>query len=443
MTASRQARTLWPGESHAFAYMAQPRSEKSPRIVLTTANALTQKNAPSATLGAMAWNLAPGNRASMDTLAGWLAANGFERVSTVRERGEFAVRGGILDLFAPGRGEPVRLDFFGDTLETIRSFDPATQRTLAQVKRLELSPMSEVVLTPDTISRFRKAYVARFGAATRDDALYQAVSEGRRFTGMEHWLPLFHEHLEPVFHLFSDFHLAVDYHLEEAASARYEQVCDHYEARKAALGETPDGAPYKPVEPDTLYVSPREVAIALSGLQATVVSPFVPPDAAGRRIIDLEGRRGRSFATERSSGVNVFEAVANHAADERARGQAVVIASWTTGARDRMRQVLAEHGMDRTALVDNFAQVQNLEKGRTALAVLPMEEGFSLPGITFIAEQDILGDRLVRRTTRKRKAGDFIAEASALSEGDIVVHVEHGIGALRRAEDDHGGRRAA
>ena len=242
------------------------------------------------------------------------------------------------------------------------------------------------------------------------------MCEGRRFAGMEHWLPLFHENLEPVFHLFSDFHLAVDHHLEEAASARYEQVCDHYEARKAALGETQDGAPYKPVEPDTLYVSPREIAIALSGLQATVVSPFVPPDAAGRRIIDLEGRKGRSFATERSSGVNVFEAVANHAADERARGQSVVIASWTTGARDRMRQVLAEHGMDRTALVDNFAQVQDLEKGRTALAVLPMEEGFALPGITFIAEQDILGDRLVRRTARKRKAGDFIAEASALSK---------------------------
>ncbi len=161
----------------AFGQLAMPRDASRPRIVLTTANALTQRNAPSGTLGAMAMHLAPGNRASMDHLAGWLSANGFERVATVRERGEFAVRGGILDLFAPGRGDPVRLDFFGDTLETIRTFDPATQRTLSQIKSISLSPMSEVVLTPDAISRFRKAYILPI---RRGDARGCAVPGGER-----------------------------------------------------------------------------------------------------------------------------------------------------------------------------------------------------------------------------------------------------------------------
>ncbi len=98
--------------------------------------------------------------------------------------GEFAVRGGILDVYVPGSGEPLRLDFFGDTLEAIRSFDPASQRTIGQVRSLDLNPMSEVSLTPETISHFRKQYLSLFGAATRDDALYQAVSEGRRYAGM-------------------------------------------------------------------------------------------------------------------------------------------------------------------------------------------------------------------------------------------------------------------
>ncbi len=109
----------------------------------------------------------------MDDIASRLERNGFDRVATVREVGEYAVRGGILDVFVPGTEEPVRLDFFGDALESIRSFDPASQRTTGQIRSLDLNPMSEVTLTPDTISRFRKNYLSAFGAATRDDALYR------------------------------------------------------------------------------------------------------------------------------------------------------------------------------------------------------------------------------------------------------------------------------
>ena len=117
----------------------------------------------------------------------------------MREAGDYAVRGGILDLFAPGMDEPVRLDFFGDTLESIRVFDPETQRTTAELRALDLVPMAEFQLTSDTIRLFRTGYVAAFGAAAPDDVLYEAVSEGRRDAGMEHWLPLFHKQMETLF----------------------------------------------------------------------------------------------------------------------------------------------------------------------------------------------------------------------------------------------------
>src|SRR5690606_27899753 len=107
-----------------------------------------------------------------------LERSGFERVPTVRDVGQFAIRGGILDLFVPGAEDALRLDFFGDTLESIRAFDVATQRTSGQRTGLRLHPMSEVVLSPETISRFRRAYIEAFGAPSRDDALYAAVSEG-------------------------------------------------------------------------------------------------------------------------------------------------------------------------------------------------------------------------------------------------------------------------
>ena len=183
----------------ALARLARPDAGSRPAVILTTVNAVLQRVPARSTVASQSFSAAPGNLLRMDDVMRWLELNGFLRGSTVREPGEYAVRGGIVDLFAPGMDAPVRLDFFGDTLESIRSFDPETQRTSGQLRKLELVAVAEFQLTPETIARFRKEYLARFGAARRDDLLYEAVSEGRRHPGMEHWLPLFHERLETLF----------------------------------------------------------------------------------------------------------------------------------------------------------------------------------------------------------------------------------------------------
>ena len=138
-------------------------------------------------------------RRARATASGWTTwrsgceTNGYARASTVREVGDYATRGGILDLYPPGAPAPIRLDFFGDTLESIRTFDPETQRSVGQLRSLDLVPMSEARLTTETIRRFRQAYAAEFGAPAPNDELYAAVSEGRRAIGLEHWLPLLYE----------------------------------------------------------------------------------------------------------------------------------------------------------------------------------------------------------------------------------------------------------
>ncbi|MDQ4060702.1 MAG: transcription-repair coupling factor, partial [Pseudomonadota bacterium] len=134
-------------------------SSPAPLVLLTTVNAIVQCVPPRALMSGESFAAAPGNRVDMDRLVHWLEGKGYLRTSTVRETGEYAVRGGILDLFAPGTEAPVRLDFFGDTLESIRSFDPESQRTTGQLRRLELLPMSEVLLSPEAITRFRQGYV--------------------------------------------------------------------------------------------------------------------------------------------------------------------------------------------------------------------------------------------------------------------------------------------
>ncbi len=399
-------------------------------VVLTTANALLQRVPPAELIEAQAFRAKPGNQVDMNRLVSRLENSGFERVPTVREVGEFAVRGGILDLYAPGAEEALRLDFFGDTLETIRAFDVASQRTTGQRNSMMLQAMSEVALTPDAISRFRRAYIDAFGAPSRDDALYAAVSEGRRFAGMEHWLPFFYERLETVFDYLPGAPVVFDHLAHESLAERHTLILDHYEARRnQAGGALKEAVPYKPVAPDLMYLSPEEVNAATAEREAIELTPFDATDAGARKVFHAGSRAGRSFAEERADpNVNVFTEAVKHIGDERGAGRRVVIAGWTEGSLDRLGQILAEHHLGNLKRVATLADVAGLETGQAGLAVLQLETGFETDELVVVAEQDILGDRLIRRSKRKKRAADFIAEAASLSSGDIVVHVDHGIG---------------
>ena len=129
----------------------------------------------------------------------FLVRMGFTQSPTVMEPGDYAVRGGIIDIYPPGQSGPVRLDLFGDVLDGARRFDPATQRTTEKLTEVELAPVSEVILDVAAITRFRQNYRIEFGAAGTDDPLYEAVSAGRKHAGVEHWLGFFQDDLETLF----------------------------------------------------------------------------------------------------------------------------------------------------------------------------------------------------------------------------------------------------
>ncbi|MEM6490874.1 MAG: transcription-repair coupling factor, partial [Pseudomonadota bacterium] len=184
-------------------------------ILVTTVAAATQRTPPRATLAGAAIDLAPGSETAFDALTGQLAALGYARADTVHEAGEYAVRGGIVDLFPPGHEEPLRLDFFGDSVETIRRFDPVTQSSAGTLDRLTIKPVEEAPLDDAAIARFRRSYRERFGAGGGSDPLYEAVSAGRRYPGLEHWAPLFHERMETLF----DFAPEASVTLDDGATA--------------------------------------------------------------------------------------------------------------------------------------------------------------------------------------------------------------------------------
>ena len=414
-------------------------SHKShPAIILVTVNAMLQKLAPAETIESLGFSARPGNQLRMDDIAARLERNGFDRVATVREVGEFAVRGGILDVFVPGSEEPVRLDFFGDTLESIRSFDPANQRTIGQVRSLDLNPMSEVTLTPETISRFRKNYLSLFGAATRDDALYAAVSEGRRYAGMEHWLPLFHDRLESVFDYIKGFRLVTDHTVREAAEERAKLIRDYYEARLNSAtpgkGHLAQGTPYKPVPPERLYLGSAEFGASLDAFDPIRITPFAEHGGESRIVMEVKARptprwaKSANEASEEGNRANVFGQAVTYIADKRAAGARVIVSGWSEGSLDRLLQVLNEHGLERLVPVAALKDVDKLKKGEAGTAVLSLEGGFETTDLVIIGEQDILGDRMVRRSKRRKRAADFISEVAGIDEGSVVVHAEHGIG---------------
>ena len=331
----------------ALSRLAWRKEGDKPAVLLTTVNATFQRVPPREAVARQALSAAPGRLLSMASVTQWLELNGFNRAATVREPGDYAVRGGIIDLFAPAIDAPVRLDFFGDTLESIRSFDPETQRTAEDLRALELVPMAEFQLTSDTIRRFRTGYVATFGAAAPDDMLYEAVSEGRRAAGMEHWLPLFHEQMATLFdYLAGTDPIVLEPLAEEAAHERLTQIADYYQARKDALDHPEKGASgavYKPLPPDRLYLAEDEWRARLERVPLARLSPFAAPEDTADAI-DVAARAGRNFAAERSDpNANVFDAVRTHAEALQAAGKRVVVALWSEGSRERMAHVLAEH----------------------------------------------------------------------------------------------------
>ncbi len=395
-------------------------------VLLTTLAAATQRLPAREVLRRSSFSAEVGGRIDSDALRAWLMRMGFAQSPTVTEPGDFAIRGGIIDIFSPGQAGPVRLDLFGDVLDGARRFDPATQRTTEKLARIELAPVSEVQLDEGSIRRFRQAYRAEFGAAGSDDPLYEAVSAGRKHQGLEHWLPFFHERLETLFDYLPEAPVLLDDQLEPARIARWESVNDQYQARLEALTmrKRMDSI-YKPCPAGLLYLD--EAAWQATLAPRRVLQMAALPQPTGLNVLDAGGRIGHSFAAERQSGnVNLFHALADHIKASR-EDKSVIVASYSEGARERLAGLLADEGLAGATEIADWRDVPE-GPGGPYLAVWPLEQGFEAPGLAVISETDVLGERLIRPTRKRRRAENYLTEAQALSAGELVVHVEHGVG---------------
>ncbi|MBO4521520.1 MAG: transcription-repair coupling factor [Alphaproteobacteria bacterium] len=404
------------------------------RIVLTTVNAVLQR-VPPVDFFKTSLSAEAGKSFDEQAFHKFLEKNGYQRTEQVMEAGEYAVRGGIIDVFAPGTPEPLRLDLFGDELETIRTFDPMTQRTTGQIDRFVFKPVSEIALDSEAIARFRTNYRESFGSGV-NDALYESISEGRRFSGMEHWLPLFHDGTDTLFAFLPEAAVSADYQTQEAVSSRLEQIDEFFQARLDAEknGLSEGGFIYHPVPKEQMFLDAKELNRLLAGRAVYRHFPFAAPEEKGNlETLDAGGRAGKDFSAERAvPDANVYDAVRHFIVEERQNKKQVVLTAFSTGSRARIASLLTENGLV-VAEAGTWAEALKIKDG-TPFVVLPLDEGFRTDRLTVVSEADILGDRLVRTVKRKKRGDQFIADVSALNEGDLVVHVDHGIGRYKGLE---------
>ena len=395
------------------------------QLVVTTANAVLQRALTPFRIRESVREFKPGIEIGRESLSLLLQKQGYSRTDTVIDKGEYAVRGSIVDIFPSGMDEALRLDFFGDELESLRTFDPNTQMSTGRLDSHLLLPASEALLDEDSIKRFRGRYREMFGAHATQDPLYEAVSEGRRLAGMEHWLPLFEEKLTTLFdHLGKDDLVVIDQASLAAADERVRDVADYYEQRTAITGQTKGN--YRPLEPDALYLTGGEFKQALASTPAHRATPFDEPESDS--VVSFGFRSGRDFAPERARGDNVYPVLAEYLKTLSKTGKRPLLAAYSMGSRSRIASILEEAGTP-VQLADTWQEALGLSaKGKPAAMVLPIEASFANDEMELLTEQDILGDRLVRRKKKRKDADAFLAELQALSVGDLIVHTEHGIG---------------
>jgi transcription-repair coupling factor (superfamily II helicase) len=393
-------------------------------VLLTTLSASMQRVPAREVLKEAAFSARVDQRVDEKALRDFLVRMGFSQAPTVMEPGDYAIRGGIIDIFPPGDSGPVRLDLFGDVLDGARRFDPVSQRTIEKLDMIELAPVSEVIVDEAAILRFRQNYRIAFGAAGTDDPLYEAVSAGRKHQGIEHWLPFFHDRLEVLFDYLPDAPVTLDDQITPARLSRWEGIADQYETRKIAMAQKGRiDTIYKPVPPEQLYLDDAAWMTAIADRRVVQFHPLA--QASGPGVVDGGGRIGRNFSPERQlENVNLFSALSDHVTAKLANGP-VVVASYSEGARERLDGLLEDEGLLGAVPVTDM---RGVGKHGLHLAVWPLEHGFEAPGLTVISEQDVLGERLGRKQGKRKRAENFLTETQSLAAGDLVVHVDHGIG---------------
>ena len=409
---------------------------RKPMLVVTTVQAMTRKIIRPDNLSNIGgFMVTVGGTLDIENFQKFLVQNGYERTDTVRTTGEFAMRGGILDLWPATFENPVRIDLFGDDVDTIKEFDASSQRSGKKLSELSLNAATEIPMDAESINRFRAEYRALFGTVNHIDPLYEAVTDGRRIDGIEHWQPLFFDKMGTLADYIPNRLASIDHQGHQVFTEAFEHIDDFYDSRITFAKQlVATNKKNKGSEQVIYHPVPVDMAFDVNVEQNwTEFSPFKGEEstaAQGRDFADTRGRPDGDVFGELKKYIASF----NH--------HKIIINAYSDGSRERLKGLLENAGIGDIVSCDDFEAIKKTPRDKTTMVTLPLARGFTNDQFVVITEQDILGDRLVRKAKKSKKADAFLREVSSLNAGDYVVHVEHGIGKFEGLETlDIGGAR--
>ncbi len=383
-------------------------------LAIVPMSTLMQRLAPPSYLDAYSLCLARGDRLDLGQMRERLIRAGYTAVNQVMEHGEFAVRGGLLDLFPMGSDAPFRVELFDDEVESIRRFDPDNQRSQVQLERVDLLPGREFPVNPPAIERFYQRYMAVFESNPARAPLYRELQAGRTPAGVEFYLPLFFEATATLFDYLPASTTVV---WQDGCLATGEAFWATIRERHAVRSQWLD---YPPLPPAELYLEPGAVFAAFKRFPQVLmggVADAQTPPVGTPPALPVDSRAERPLAQLESF-------VAGFAGR-------TLIAAESLGRRETLRDMLQRQHIS-AQVVDDWPQFLASSAPLT-LAVAPVDEGLLLPqaGIAIVAESQIYGEHVVQARRRDRRESDpeaVIRNLSELAAGDPIVHVEHGVG---------------
>lgn len=384
-------------------------------ILILPIATLLQKVVPLTYIQHFTFLLNVGDTIDIDTLATRLEASNYQRVSQVMEHGEFAIRGAIIDLFPMGSKTPYRIDLFDNEVETIRSFDPETQRSTTQTGSIELLPAKEYDFSPQGIDLFRQNFKSQLGEDKRNAQLYESVSSQQTVGGLEYYLPLFHAELATLFDYLPEESLFFEYgKLEE----RVDQITHEYQERY-------DVGQYNP---DFPLLSPNEIILNKTTLLT---------ELRGHHRISIahakDNNTTHSFATKTLPALDVdhhneYPIAKLNAFMDQYQGS-IIFSAESTGRRETLLSLLQKH--KKKVSVTESWQTAIDEEHYPCITVSPLEDSIYTDQFCVISETQIFGQTVIQKRRRKRKHSDFDTAINNLIELDIgspIVHIDHGVG---------------
>ena len=393
-------------------------------VLVVTAATLMQRLAPRAHILANTFALTLGSRLRLEETRQRLEGVGYQCVSQVIQHGEFAIRGSIIDLFPMGSSVPYRIELFDEEIESIRTFDPDTQRSHERVDRISLFPTREFPFDEAAIKHFRRAFRSRFPELPQHNALYQDVSKGIPSAGIEYYLPLFVERTETLFdYLPSQTTLVLHEKIDAAANNFFEEARSRHDQRKGNLD-------HPPLPVDMLYLDPSSLLErfeAFPQIRIPGEETAVEPDSSAP-VIEFACRPLPDLALDPKQ-KQPAKVLTVFLADFSGR---TLFVAETAGHCEALLENLSKHGI-RPRVVETWRDFLAHDEP-LCLLVAPLDHGLWLtdPPLVIVTETQLSGERAQQRRRRRKSAerdlGTLLRNLAELEIGSPVVHQDHGVG---------------